>query len=79
MNLDIEITMRKTGEFQRYDVYSREVKFTNTYTNSILTGDIDRYYVGPWESTSESIWRPTDINVRRYPVKLEICPISCGG
>jgi len=79
LNLDIEITMRKTGEFQRYDVYSREVKFTNTYTNSILTGDIDRYYVGPWESTSESIWRPTDINVRRYPVKLEICPISCGG
>lgn len=77
LNLDIEITIRTTGEFQRYDEFSREVRFFHKYTDSVLTGDTERYYVGPWESTGSSRWERTNINVRSRPVDIDVCVFSC--
>ena len=76
--IDTQLKIRTTGEFQRFDQFSREVRTVTTYTDSILSGNTDRYYVGPWERTGFFEWRPIFFNIRQYPVGGRICPVSCG-
>ena len=73
----VEVDMRTTGEFIRYDEYIRDVKTMTTYTDKLSNGKTERYYQSGWLKTGNSKWVKSGYNIKSYLVNGRLCPITC--